>query len=523
VVLTVLILALALVGYYRYQAPKKVDRQAPVPLLSPCPVTLAPGLHMLGGLDPAAAYVVESSDGLILIDTGLDKDAGALRGEMASLGLDWRNVRAIFLTHVHGDHSGGAEYLRAATGAKVYAGQGDAAILRAGEPREAFFSTFAIPPEIKSGPTTVDVELADEQEVRVGDVIFRALATPGHTPGSICYLMEYGGRRVLFAGDVIMRLANGGGSSDKRDRPLGTYAAYLAPRYRGDAAAFLATLRRLRTLPAPDLVLPGHPRSDLQPMSPVMTPQRWQALLDAGIAELERLQTRYASDGATFLDGTPKQLLPDLYYLGDIKGAAVYGLFTSSKFFLVDAPGGAGLGEFLAARLRQFGREPTAPAAVLLTSGNPEETAGLAGLVEASHCQVVADPAAWQAVKGSCPAGTTFLPAEELPAKGWFAVQSIPLRGRGVAPVVYLVRWAGKSVLFAGRIPAHVSPAAAKDLAADLARGQAKSDDYRAALRRLGELKPDLWLPAFPSAGQNANLYDSEWQDTLTGNEQLLR
>jgi glyoxylase-like metal-dependent hydrolase (beta-lactamase superfamily II) len=328
---------------------------------------------------------------------------------------------------------------------------------------------------------------------------------------------------VLFSGDVIWALADGGGSSDKRDRPLGTYAAFLAPRYRGDAAAFLATLRRLRALPAPDLVLPGHPRNDPMPMSPVMTPQRWQALLDAGIAEMERLQARYASDGANFLDDTPKQLLSDLYYLGDVKGAAVYGLFASSKFFVVDAPSGAGLGEFLEARLRQLGREPAAPAAVLLTSGNPEETAGLAGLVEAYHCQVVAAPAAWQAVKGGCPAETSFLPAAELPAKGWFPVQPIPLRGRGMAPVAYLVRWAGKSVLFSGRIPVHLSSAAEKALAADFARGQGNSDDYRAALHRLGDLKPDLWLPAFPSQGQNANLYDSEWQDTLKGNEDLLR
>ena len=55
---------------------------------------------------------------------------------------------------------------------------------------------------------------------------------------------------------------------------------------------------------------------------------------------METLVARYEADGADFLDGVPKQLLPDLYYLGDFRGVAVYGFFASSKFFVVDAPGG---------------------------------------------------------------------------------------------------------------------------------------------------------------------------------------
>ena len=65
--------------------------------------------------------------------------------QMAELGLDWKHVRAILLTHVHGDHSGGAEWLRAATGARIYAGEGDVPVLRSGKPREAFFSTYHMP------------------------------------------------------------------------------------------------------------------------------------------------------------------------------------------------------------------------------------------------------------------------------------------------------------------------------------------------------------------------------------------
>ncbi len=127
--LTLLILALVVVVGYRWQAGNKEEPPPAVRphVLGPYPVAVVPGIYLLGGLAPAAAYVVDTSDGLVLIDTGLHADL--VKRQMALLKLDWRRVCAIFLTHVHGDHCGGAEEFRTATGAKVYAGAGDAAIL----------------------------------------------------------------------------------------------------------------------------------------------------------------------------------------------------------------------------------------------------------------------------------------------------------------------------------------------------------------------------------------------------------
>jgi hypothetical protein len=253
-----------------------------------------------------------------------------------------------------------------------------------------------------------------------------------------------------------------------------------------------------------------------------MTQERWEALLDPGIREMERLVQRYTNDGAGFLDGVPKKLLPDLYYLGDRKDVAVYGFFASGKFFLVNAPGEAGLGEFLQEQLRQLGRGPAAPTAVLLTSGDPEAMAGLPALLAKCRCQVVAPRAAWGAIERTCPVGTSLVPAEDLSAKGWFTVEPIPLRGRGVAPLAYLMRWGGKSVLCSGRIPIKVCVATSQELARHFASGQANVTDYRASLSRLQELSPDLWLPAAPSEGQNANLYEGDWEEILKDNRDLV-
>ena len=52
------------------------------PPLVPFPYRLAPGISILGGLEPSAAYVIETPKGLILVDTGLEPDASYLKSQM---------------------------------------------------------------------------------------------------------------------------------------------------------------------------------------------------------------------------------------------------------------------------------------------------------------------------------------------------------------------------------------------------------------------------------------------------------
>ena len=433
----VAIAILALGGWLWFRAAVDASfSKARVPRLARSSVRVAPKLYMIGDLGPSAAYVIETSVGFILVDSGLDKDAAHLKAEMAKLGLDWKRVRIILLTHAHGDHTGGAEGLRLAAGAKVYAGEGDVAVLSTGGPREALFSTFYMPDQ-ETHSTHVDFALKGGETISLGDINIRAIATPGHTPGSMCYLMERRDYRALFAGDVIMMLRGDDQPRTELGKPLGTYSAYLSPRYRGNAKDYLDTLERLRQVPVPDLVLPGHPRADVSPESPCLSQDRWQSLLDRGIADLKTILSRYASDGADFLDGIPKVLLPELYYLGNFRGSAVYAFFASSKFFVVDAPGGAGVLDFVKGGLRRLGREPSNPAAVLLTSCSRSATAGLSELVEKCRTAVVVSADGVEFLRESLPPGTTIIPAEELPDKGWFPVISIPLRGLGFAPAAY--------------------------------------------------------------------------------------
>ncbi len=171
-------------------------------------------------------------------------------------------------------------------------------------------------------------------------------------------------------------------------------------------------------------------------------------------------------------------------------------------------------------RLRQLGREPVAPTAVLLTACGPAETAGLKALVEKWHPLVVASAAGIEHVKELCPPGTTLIPASDLPAQGWFDVKPIALQGRGLGPAAYALAWAGRTVLFSGRLPVKINQVSAETLIFDLTRGNGDVRGYFAAINELGRLKPDIWLPAVPTDGQNANLYDSDWERII--NDHLL-
>ena len=122
------IMAISVAGRFWFVFP---GRPAAVPInnLEPWSIEIIPGIHLLGFLQPAAAYAVETSEGLVLIDTGLDSFADSVIRQLDHQQLHWTNLRAMLLTHVHADHSGGARFLQESTKAKVYAGRADAAFL----------------------------------------------------------------------------------------------------------------------------------------------------------------------------------------------------------------------------------------------------------------------------------------------------------------------------------------------------------------------------------------------------------
>ncbi len=158
------------------------------------------------------AYAVRWSDGWALVDTGLPDRAEPVLDALAGLGARPEDVRDIVLTHSHIDHSGSAADLAAATGARVLAGAGDAAVVRGELPEPPpvleewevpiFESVQATLGELATlrRPCRIDRELVDGDTLDWGEEV-RVVAVPGHTAGSVALHLTSSG--VLFTGDTI--------------------------------------------------------------------------------------------------------------------------------------------------------------------------------------------------------------------------------------------------------------------------------------------------------------------------------
>jgi len=115
-------------------------------------------------------------------------------------------ITRIILTHGHYDHIGAVEDLRREFQAKVAIHQDDAEMLNNSRKNLASFMgwDFTIPP--------ADILLEDNQVIEIGEKKLQVLHTPGHSPGSICLLLEDG----LISGDTLFE-----GSVGRTDFPGG--------------------------------------------------------------------------------------------------------------------------------------------------------------------------------------------------------------------------------------------------------------------------------------------------------------
>lgn len=133
------------------------------------------------------SVLIQSSDGLVLIDGTLPQNAAQVEANIKALGFKLSDVKFILNTHAHSDHAGAIAALARDTGARVMASEVGAKELMLGGkyPDDPQFGDAPDYPPVAHVDT-----VADDGVVRVGNVEITAHYTPGHTPGSTTWTWQ---------------------------------------------------------------------------------------------------------------------------------------------------------------------------------------------------------------------------------------------------------------------------------------------------------------------------------------------
>lgn len=134
------------------------------------------------------SYIVSLGGDAVLIDAP-DEPERLL--DLAS-GL---KIRALLLTHGHIDHILAVNEIKKRTGCPVYISRADSGMLKSS--RDSLADYLGLPFE----PVTDAAVFSDNEVIAAGELTVRTIPSPGHTPGSACFLIG----KSLFTGDTLFK------------------------------------------------------------------------------------------------------------------------------------------------------------------------------------------------------------------------------------------------------------------------------------------------------------------------------
>ena len=170
--------------------------------------------------------VDEETNRAVLVDPGAEPDRIVAMVRASGAKLD-----EIWLTHGHIDHIGGIVGVRRVWPVPILLHPFDIPLYARGDMQAAY---YGIPFD---QPPTPDRELVDDTYVMVGELPFRVMHTPGHSPGHVVFVHQ----GVVLGGDLLFA-----GSIGRTDLPL------------SDPIRMEQSLERICTLDDETVVYPGH-------------------------------------------------------------------------------------------------------------------------------------------------------------------------------------------------------------------------------------------------------------------------
>lgn len=215
--------------------------------IAQAPFQVAPRTWYVSGQQWVGAYLIETSEGCLLIDTGVVESLHLLVDSIYQLGHKPSDIKIILLSHAHVDHCGGAAALQALCDAELWMSHEDHAFMRAC-PSE----TIDLDPHLRAQTFTPDRFYADDEPVTLGDVSVRTLLTPGHTAGCTSFFWDV---ENPASGETYTVAMHGGvGANTMNDEYYAT-SGFLTPALR---RRFLDDVERVGSVHV-DIALPSHP------------------------------------------------------------------------------------------------------------------------------------------------------------------------------------------------------------------------------------------------------------------------
>ena len=146
------------------------------------------------GTEPASTHLIDTGDGLILLDPGYQQSLYLVLDNIRRLGFDPRDIKKIIHSHGHYDHLGATRAMVEMTGARTSLGEDDLEFARE---THAYVGLSSI------GSCTFepDVLLKDGDTVTLGNTTILCVHTPGHSKGTVSFFFDaYGEEGALRCG-----------------------------------------------------------------------------------------------------------------------------------------------------------------------------------------------------------------------------------------------------------------------------------------------------------------------------------
>lgn len=146
------------------------------------PFQMAPGVYYVG-TSYVGSYLLDTGDGLILIDQAFAESVYLILENVRKLGFDPMDIKMLLVSHGHLDHCGGTRLLQEYTKAKVYMSKEDYDMMKE-HPEWVYFDY----------ENRIDFEpdefYDDNSPVKLGNMEIRTVLSPGHTPGTTSFFFE---------------------------------------------------------------------------------------------------------------------------------------------------------------------------------------------------------------------------------------------------------------------------------------------------------------------------------------------